>query len=1045
MSETVTSVTDRNTVASTLFAQLLAKEAINVRFERVRIPRFYPQFRDLVLPLWKKLTDEELYLMIGHEVGHALYTPHEMFDHDKCRAVGKNFRGYLNVAEDARIEHKTKSEYPGLRRLFIAGYRSLLEHRDYFKTQTIDVRTMALIDRLNIATKCGALVPELQLTADEQVWYDRLMATREPQEAWDVAAALYNHVKEMKRQAREEKARQERERKEAERKAREEERRRREAARKAQEKAEQDEPEDATDSQEELAEEEDEAGDDLIEAPEQETEEGEGGEEGEQVATEEGESEVTSDSDESEIEPDEFEDESLPESGVGKKELPEDDRDPDEVDNDPVADDPDPNPPAPEQPEQNEAVNDEQNEEDETTIEDADEADEDASDDDLDSQEGDAPSDGGREADNGGYGQSTDVDDPNIKDDIQDEFDPDVDDEDPDSPPARIPGGDGDEDHEGGATGGDSDDATDEAGDTDDEESTDEEDGDDAGDADEDETTDDDHLTEVGDRALEDEANEDDEEDDEDAGAYTDADEADESITADAANSLLDTDRLKKERQPMKVAQVGELMDPTPYITPLHVILEHTQFRDRAKLEAAFRDWKNEQQPVINAMVQQFRAKAMAHVSRRARTAPTGRLDLTKLARYRFDDNIFARNTILPGGVNHGVVSFVDWSGSMLSQLGDVLRQALAFALFAEAVNIPFDLYAFTDEEDAYKFHRVQANKVLPTLADKKTADEMSAMGLNPANLKSGKINIDVLMRPLYSTTLNQQARKTALLRLFGLMLVAEINEGNVFMRNERLERVRAYGFDNMPFDNGNGEHDQLMGAPFGDDLHGTPLDSAIVVGTSIVDLFRKQHRLEKVAVVWLTDGESTNSLSIGNWVVKTYWDRDEHKYLDRLQWEVSPGSQLEIIDYMIGRRYVSETPELRHVDRAKQTLILFQWHKDRTKATVIGCHIGHDLGDAVGRLLVGGQSAAAKLLETAPVGLIYKGKGTGQKVNHYEEFNKEHIFTTDQTPFDLYCVTSPTWWSGEVSKKVHEALHEMVERTSLQKFTQLIVPYLAE
>ena len=56
-------------------------------------------------------------LLVGHEVGHALYTPDE--DWSKTHKIPQQF---VNVVEDARIEKLMKRRYAGLAKTFYNGY-----------------------------------------------------------------------------------------------------------------------------------------------------------------------------------------------------------------------------------------------------------------------------------------------------------------------------------------------------------------------------------------------------------------------------------------------------------------------------------------------------------------------------------------------------------------------------------------------------------------------------------------------------------------------------------------------------------------------------------------------------------------------------------------------------------------------------------------------------------------------------------------------------------------------------------------------------------
>ena len=50
-----------------------------------------------------------------------------------------------------------------------------------------------------------------------------------------------------------------------------------------------------------------------------------------------------------------------------------------------------------------------------------------------------------------------------------------------------------------------------------------------------------------------------------------------------------------------------------------------------------------------------------------------------------------------PGATNHGLVMFVDWSGSMADNFHNTIKQTLNLVWFCKRVNIPFEVYAFTN------------------------------------------------------------------------------------------------------------------------------------------------------------------------------------------------------------------------------------------------------------------------------------------------------------------------------------------------------------
>ena len=58
-------------------AKLLATEDLIVEHKKVETAYFNVSSRVLTLPLWDKASNIVYDMLVGHEVGHALYTPDE--------------------------------------------------------------------------------------------------------------------------------------------------------------------------------------------------------------------------------------------------------------------------------------------------------------------------------------------------------------------------------------------------------------------------------------------------------------------------------------------------------------------------------------------------------------------------------------------------------------------------------------------------------------------------------------------------------------------------------------------------------------------------------------------------------------------------------------------------------------------------------------------------------------------------------------------------------------------------------------------------------
>lgn len=177
--------------------RLLAAEDIRIEHQKVQGPSFDVKNRVLILPIWKDI-DADLYdLMIGHEVGHALYTPADGWM-NKVQEYGKEYKTFLNLVEDARIEKMMKRKYPGLKRPMYNGYTQLVE-RGFFGMSLEDMRHLPFADRVNVYFKLGAR-SDITFTPTEQNLVDRIEAAETFDEVMLLAEELMNVAKNEKSQ-----------------------------------------------------------------------------------------------------------------------------------------------------------------------------------------------------------------------------------------------------------------------------------------------------------------------------------------------------------------------------------------------------------------------------------------------------------------------------------------------------------------------------------------------------------------------------------------------------------------------------------------------------------------------------------------------------------------------------------------------------------------------------------------------------------------------------------------------------------------------------
>lgn len=171
-----------------LSAKLLATENISVRRARSRTASFDIKSRVLTIPMWKDMTPEVEGMLVGHEVGHALWTGDEYMEPIK---ENPKMHSYLNVLEDVRIEKLLKRKYPGIRKTMNAGYKQLNE-KDFFGVGKTDLSMINLIDRINLYYKAGFSCG-VQFTSEEKPFVVRAENTETIDEVVALAKEIYDY------------------------------------------------------------------------------------------------------------------------------------------------------------------------------------------------------------------------------------------------------------------------------------------------------------------------------------------------------------------------------------------------------------------------------------------------------------------------------------------------------------------------------------------------------------------------------------------------------------------------------------------------------------------------------------------------------------------------------------------------------------------------------------------------------------------------------------------------------------------------------------
>ena len=238
---------------------------------------------------------------------------------------------------------------------------------------------------------------------------------------------------------------------------------------------------------------------------------------------------------------------------------------------------------------------------------------------------------------------------------------------------------------------------------------------------------------------------------------------------------------------------------------------------------------------MISYMVKEFEMKKAADIHRRAYASKKGNLDMNKIHAYKYSENLFQQITNLPEGKNHGMVMFIDWSGSMHGYIKDTIEQLINLTMFCQKVQIPFEVYAFTDHYRDYgdsSAHRPYNDEYRystydTTLAGKKISDYKKNELI---------VNNNLRLMTLFSSKMRNR----------------ELNESykNVLLIAHSFSNYYGYRSQDTPF----------FGAPNNFSLGGTPLDSTIVCAKTIIEEFKTRTKAQIVNAVFLSDGQSNRN-----------------------------------------------------------------------------------------------------------------------------------------------------------------------------------------
>ena len=173
-------------------AKLLATENITVLQNQVKTASFDVKNRVLTIPFFKHNDNNVVDMLIAHEVSHALYTPSKGWEDMANRT--DEFRSFVNVLEDTRIDKLIQKKYPGVVSNYLKGFNTLLKD-NFFKTKNKDVNEYALIDRINLWYKSSKTLP-VKFSKKEKHFIDAVEKLKSFKDVKKLAEEILGYCKE---------------------------------------------------------------------------------------------------------------------------------------------------------------------------------------------------------------------------------------------------------------------------------------------------------------------------------------------------------------------------------------------------------------------------------------------------------------------------------------------------------------------------------------------------------------------------------------------------------------------------------------------------------------------------------------------------------------------------------------------------------------------------------------------------------------------------------------------------------------------------------
>lgn len=278
------------------------------------------------------------------------------------------------------------------------------------------------------------------------------------------------------------------------------------------------------------------------------------------------------------------------------------------------------------------------------------------------------------------------------------------------------------------------------------------------------------------------------------------------------------------------------VVDSKPFIVSAKEIISRTvryynhYYPDKpfSKQYKLYNSFISENSKIIQYLINEFNIHKNAKQLKKERRNKTGNLDIKKLHNYKITDQLFKNIEFVEKEKSHGLVLFLDWSGSMLPYINDTIKQLLNLLVFCKRLSIPFEVYAFSEQ------YSQQVNRFESTTRVNWTQQTQLGTLLTTTNCN---------LLNFFSSSMPENEFKFMANMLLGLSC---------------HQKLHYDLFDNTTQDN---MYDFRI--PNFLDLYRTPIDQTIILAMDIVPKFKQAAKVDKVQTIFLTDGEASPPIDV--------------------------------------------------------------------------------------------------------------------------------------------------------------------------------------